>query len=123
MAVAVARSLAGNQAADRAAGAAMTRIPVNPFKIEQACEVYKKINSSLYVKTLEIAPIVISPQDRIEANRNPVLSRIQHMGPTPTMKAMVPQFPIIATVLAFQCSGYAYRTPLSIGPYVFHIIH
>ena len=123
MAVAVARSFAGNQAADKAAGAAMTKMPVNPFKIEQACEVYKNIVSSDHVNTREIAPTVIRPQDNNDANRNPNRSSSQHMGPTPTMKAIVPQFPIIATVLASQCSGYAYRTPRSIGPYEFQMIH
>ena len=86
-----------------------------PFKIEQACDVYKNIVSLDQVNTLAMDPIVISPQDNNEANRRPFLLRIQHMGPTPIINAIVPQFPINATVLASQL-GYAYRTPLSMGP-------
>ena len=71
--------------------------------------------SSDQVNTLAMDPIVMSPHDNKEANRRPFQLSIQHMGPTPTINAIVPQFPIIATVLAFQL-GYAYRTPLSIGP-------
>ena len=73
-----------------------------PFNIEQACDVYKNIVSFDQVNTLAIDPIVISPQDNKDANLRPFRFKIQHIGPTPTIKAIVPQFPIIATVFAFQ---------------------
>ena len=118
----MALSFAGNQAAERAAGAAITRIPVIPFKIEHALAVYKNISSSWYVNILAKVPAVIRPHDNKDANLRLVLLSIQHIGPTPRMNNIVPQLACIATVSAFQL-GYAYRTPLSIGPNVFQTTH
>ena len=98
MAVAVARSLIGNQAEDSAAGADITIIPVIPFMIEQKWAVYVKAVGLVLVNTREIVPAAIHPQDKSVVNPSPAFSKVQQIGPTKRMKTIVPQFACIATV-------------------------
>ena len=98
MAVAVARSLTGNQEEDNAAGADITIIPVIPFMIEQKWAVYVKTVGLVLVNTLEIVPAAINPQDKSVVNLSPAFSRVQQIGPTKIMETIETQLACIATV-------------------------
>ena len=75
-----------------------------------------------HVKSLATVPIVINELDIRAVNLNPFRFWIQQIGPTASIKEIVPQLAINATTSALQ-SGYAYRTPRWIGPKVFHTKH